>query len=650
MPDKLAQTGPEGNTSALPRTILPDSIRPASGLCGDCAATHHPSICGMSNTTIVYIILGVTIALFMSERLRLDVSALLALLALTISGVLTPTESLAGFSDPVVIMIAALFVVAGAMLRTGLAERFGRFLGRFAGAGRRRATAVVMLGTGTLSAFMSTTGTVALMLPVVTSLARNAGLSPSLMLMPLAISALLGGLLTLIATPPNMIVANQLASAGFEPFSFFDFTPIGIVLLGVGILLLTLAGGRVLPSRAPVDRPAGTEGVTLLPGAELVEGYSLGRPTRLRVLGHSPLIGTSAAGAGLRRRFGVNIVAIHRAPRLSARMERLPHTAEQVLRANDELDVHGAHAAIEALAGELGLAVHGASDAAETQLAEVLLTPRSRLVGETLASVRFRSRYGVNVLSVRRQGEPVAGTLADIPLRFADTLLVAGSAKAIERLRDDRDFVVVARTHDTRARGALSRKEIAALVIVAAMLVLLAFNVLPPVVSILAAAVALVLAGCLPPNEAYREINWESVVLIAAILPMATALQKTGGVDQIVALLRPVAELGPVALLAAVYVLTGVMGLFISNTATAALIAPVALGAAVQMGVSPYPVLMTVAVASSAAFSTPVSTPANMLVLGPGAYRFSDYVRVGVPLQIIIGLVTLVVVPLFFPF
>ena len=209
---------------------------------------------------------------------------------------------------------------------------------------------------------------------------------------------------------------------------------------------------------------------------------------------------------------------------------------------------------------------------------------------------------------------------------------------------------MVARTHDTQAGGPFSRRELAALLIIGGMLVLLAFELLPAVTSVLAAAVALVLAGCLNANQAYRDINWESVVLIAAILPMATALQKTGGVDQIVSLLAPLTTTGPIALLATIYVLTGVMGLFISNTATAALVAPIALGAAVQLGVSPHPVLMTVAVASSAAFSTPVSTPANMLVLGPGDYRFRDYVRVGAPLQIIVGIATLIIVPLLFPF
>ena len=458
-------------------------------------------------------------------------------------------------------------------------------------------------------------------------------------------------LLTLIATPPNIIVANQLRSAGYQPFGFFDFTPVGIVLLLIGTAVLAVFGGRLLPARAPVDAPAGTDTVTSLPGAELAHGYSLGPTTRLRVTPESPLIGISPATAHLRRLFSINVVAIRRAHRRTGRMERVPRTAEEPLRSGDELDVHGPRAAVERLRAEQRLERIGEGGESDAMLAEVLLTPRSRLIGQTLAAVRFRSRYGVNVLSVRRQGVPLDGELAHTPLRFADTLLVAASPKGINLLRDDsRDFVVVARTHDTRERGALSRHEISALLILLGMLVLLTFEIVPSATAVLLAAVGMVLAGCLDMTAAYREINWESVVLIAAILPMATALEKTGGVAAIVAQLETISGAGPIALLAAIYVLTGALGLFISNTATAALIAPIALGAAVQLGISPYPVLMTVAVASSAAFSTPVSTPANMLVLGPGDYRFRDFMRVGVPLQILLGLVTLLIVPWIFPF
>jgi di/tricarboxylate transporter len=600
---------------------------------------------------LVFAILAITILLFASDKLRLDLVALLALLALSLSGILTPGEALAGFSDPLVIMIAALFVVAGAIFRTGLAERFGRTLGRLAGTARPRVTAVVMLGTGLLSAFVSTTGTVALMMPVTTSLARNARLSPSLLLMPMAIGALLGGMLTLIATPPNLIVSEQLTVAGYEPFGFFDFTPVGLVMLAVGTLVLVLFGGRVLPARAPVDQPVGTHGVMDVPGQDLVRGYAVGQIARLRVSAGSPLLGVSPAAAELRRRFHVNVIAIRRPHGHSGRRHRMPRTAEEPLLAGDELDVHATPDAVARLRSELRLELVSDRTEPHAVLAEVLLPPRSRLIGQTLVDVQFRSRYGVNVLSLRRQAAPVEKDLATTPLRFADTLLVAGSPKRIDLLRNEgSDFVVVARAQAESSRRRLSRRELLTLAILAGMLVLLTMELVPAFVAVLLAAVALVLAGSIDMAAAYEEINWQSVILIAAILPMATALQKTGGMDLVVAQLRPLGEAGPMAMLAGLYVLTGAMGLFISNTATAALVAPVAMGAALQMGISPYPLLMTVAISSSTAFSTPVSTPANMLILGPGDYRFGDFVRVGLPLQLLVGVVTVLIVPLLFPF
>lgn len=603
------------------------------------------------DTLLVFAILAITILLFVSEKLRLDLVALLALLALTLTGVLTTAEALAGFSDPLVVMIAALFVVAGATFRTGLAERFGRLLGRLAGTGRARATAVVMLGTSVLSAFVSTTGTVALMLPVVTALARKARLSPSLLLLPLAVGALLGGLLTLIATPPNIIVANQLAAAGYEPFGFFDFTPVGLVMLAAGTLVLALFGGRLLPARAPVDRPAGTDGVASVPGEELVRGYDVGQIARLRVSAASSLVGVSPAEASLRQQYGVNVIAIRRRHRRTDELRRLPRTAEEPLQAGDELDVHAAPDVVARLQTEQRLELVRDRTEPEAVLAEVLLPPRSRLIGQTLADVSFRSRYGVNVLSLRRQGAAVEADLATTPLRFADTLLVAGSPRRVGLLRGEAgDFVVVARSQAPERRGRLSRRELVALLVLLGMIVLLVLELVPAFVAVLLAAVALVLTGTLDMTAAYREINWESVILIAAILPMATALQKTGGMALIVAQLQPFGAAGPLAMLAALFALTGLMGQFVSNTATAALMAPVALGAATQMGVSPYPLLMAVAVASSTSFATPVSTPAIMLVLGPGDYRARDTLRVGLPLQLLFGVLTVLVVPLLFPF
>lgn len=604
---------------------------------------------------VVQGILAVTILLFLGNRLRPDLVALLSLLALYVTGILSLPEALAGFGDPSVVMIAGLFVVAGGILRTGLAERFGILLGRLAGSGRARATAVVMIGPGLLSAFVSTTGTVALMLPVTASLARNAGISPSLLLLPLAIGALFGGLLTLIATPPNIIVSNQLAAAGYEPFRFFDFTPIGVALLAMGTLVLMGFGGRLLRPRAPVDAPVGASDVLSVSGNELVSGYSLDPGARLRVLPGSPLIGISPAEAELRSRYSVNIASIRRRRwrRRGERgsLERVPRTADEPITVGDELDVHGTSAAIERLAHEQSLELVSDTIGEETNLAEVLLTPRSRLIGKTLEELQFRSRYGINVLSIRRQSGPVEGPLAAVELRFADTLLVSGSPEKIDLLRSERgDLVVIGRTGVPPQSAGVSRKEGVALVILALMLLMLGFEILEPSMVVLLAGAAMVLFRCVDMAEAYEEINWSTVLLIAAILPMATALQKTGSVDLIVAQLKPIGAAGPVVMLAALFALSGLTGMFISNTATAALVAPIALAAAVEMGVSPYPFLMTVAVAASSSFTTPISTPANMLVLTPGDYRFSDYLRVGLPLQLLAGILTVVLVPLLFPF
>ncbi len=602
----------------------------------------------ISDAALVYVILSITILLFVSDKLRLDLVALLALLALSLTGILTLSESLAGFSDPLVVMIAGLFVVAGAIFRTGLAERFGLVLGRIAGSRRSRMTAVVMLGTGLLSAFVSTTGTVALMLPVTASLARKARLSPSLLLLPMAIGALLGGMLTLIATPPNLIVSNQLAAAGYEPFAFFDFTPAGLLILTAGTAVMVLIGGRLIPARAPVELAVGTDSVSR---RDIVSGHSVGRIVRLRVSAGSPLVGMSPAAASLGEKYGVNVIGIRRPRGRTGRMHRLSQTAEEPLCAGDELDVHEGGGDVDRLCATQSLqfvAERGESDAV---LAEVLLTPRSRLIGQTLEESRFRSRYGVNVLSIRRLGEAVESALATTPLRFADTLLVAGSPRKIDLLRGEAgDFVVVSRTREATKQGPLSRRELLTLAIMLGMLALLTWEIVPPAIAVLLAAVSIVLTRCLDMTAAYREINWESVILIAAILPMATALQKTGGIDMIVNLLEPIGDAGPVAMLAALFLLTGVMSQFISNTATAALVAPIALSSALQMGVSPYPFMMTVAAAASTSFATPISTPATMLVLGPGSYRFSDYARVGVPLQFICGVLTVFLVPLLFPF
>jgi di/tricarboxylate transporter len=602
----------------------------------------------ISQTTLVFGILGATVVLFMSDRLRLDLTALLALLALALTGILTPAEAVAGFSDPVVLMIAGLFVVGGALFETGVAGRVGYFLGKIAGTSPVRLTAVVMLSGGLLSGFMSSTGTVAVMLPAVAAMAWKARISPSKLLIPLAFGSLLGGMLTLIGTAPNIVVANQLAAEGLDPFSFFDFTPIGLVMLLAGVAFMVLFGGRLLPARASADGPSAAGAVPSIAADELVQTYGVGEIHLLEVRPGSPLIGSTAEEADFRRGFAVDIVRIKR-----MRRTRLSGSSgRRRIHAGDVLYARGSTEAIRRFV-EVGVlsALEAAPSEGSLDLAEVLLTPRSRLIGQTLAGVRFRHRFGVNVLAIMRAGQALERELAEFPLRFGDTLLVAGSRRRIEMLRGEgHDFVVIARGENPVGEAPLERRARIALAIMLGMMVLLSLEIVPAVIAVLLAAVAVVLTRSIGMDEAYRAINWESVVLIAAILPMATALEKTGGMQLIIDRLGTIATMGPVAMVATLFVVTSTFSQVISNTATTVLLAPIAFGVALDMGISPYPMLMTIAVAASTAFATPIATPVNTLVLGPGAYRFGDFFRVGAILQAVILLLAMIVVPLLFPF
>jgi di/tricarboxylate transporter len=599
---------------------------------------------------LVFGILLATIALFVSDWLRLDVVAILSLLALTLTGILSPAQAIAGFSDPIVLMIAGLFVVSGGLFRTGVASRLGQVLGRVAGKSRLRLTAVVMLASGVLSGFMSSTGTVAVMLPVTVTLAWNAGISPSKLLIPLSFASLLGGMLTLIGTPPNIVVANQLEAEGLAPFGFFDFTPLGVVMLLAGLGFMLAFGSRLLPERASASGDLNAEDTPEVSTSELTAGYAVGELAVLRVRSSSPLLGRSPADADLRRRYGVSILRAR--PRATPGSLAAKRTTPGALRAGDVLDVQGRPEAIERLQREQGLAkLEDAQDRAPLRIAEVLLTPRSRLIGQTLADARFRDRFGVHVISIRRLGGVVEDDLATLPLNFGDTLLVTGPTRRINLLRREaNDFVVVAHARDDTQEGRLSGRAYLALGVMVGMMALLTFEIVAAVTAVLVAAVAMVLVGALDVEAAYRSINWESVVLIAGILPMATALEITGGMQLIVAQLGPLGAFGPLVMGGALFVITSVLSQVISNTATTVLVAPIAFGTALEMGVSPYPLLMIVAIAASTAFATPIASPVNTLVLGPGEYRFGDFFKVGVALQVLILVLALLIVPLLFPF
>lgn len=616
-----------------------------------------------TDIALVLFILAVTVVLFVSDRLRLDVVALLALLALVLSGIITPAEAAAGFGDTTVLLLAALFVVGEGLLQTGVAAALGRWLGQVAGTSEPRILALTMLVVAPMSAFISSTGAVAIMLPVVVAIAARAALSPSRLLIPLAYGALIGGMLTLIGTPPNLIASDALVAAGRPPLGFFSFTPVGLLVLVATLALLALAGRRLIPARVA---PATVEG----PGdgspsqAELLAAYDAQAGlVRVCVGAGSPLAGVTVGESALRDRLGATVVAVHPwMARQRRHGEAIPAQADTPLAAGDLLDLllPGAGGAPPAALEAQGLEpVGGAANGAlapELLAVEVALTPRSRFLGQTLRSLEVRKTYGVSVLGVQRLGEPLGGDIAGEPLRFGDTLLVAGAAKALAPIvagqRFYGDFVIAAVPPALVQREpGLAPRAPVAIAITLVMLVAMAASWTAPMVAALAAALALVLTGCVRLGDLYQRMSWESLVLIGAMLPMATALSKTGGTDLIAnALVGAIGPFGPLALMAGIFVLTAVFSQFISNTATAVLMMPIALASASAVGVAPEPLLVTAAIAASTAFSTPIASPVNTLVLKAGGYRFADYARAGLPLQAIVLLICLLIVPLLFPF
>lgn len=610
-----------------------------------------------SDMLLVFGLLAVTIILFLTDRLSLDLVALLVLLALIFTGALTLGEALAGFSDPIVLMIAGLFIVGNGLVQTGVADALGDRLARVAGTSEVRLLVMTMVVAAVLSAFMSSTGAVAILLPMVVSLAWGARVSPSKLLIPLAYASVVGGLLTLIGTPPNIVVSDQLVAGGFRPFGFFSFTPVGLLAVGLAIGFMVLVGRRLLPER--VHRPAGEEGESISI-SDLAQAYQLSENLfRLRLRMASPLVGMRLDEADLPGRFDVTVLSIQQWPdRRSSPLPAAPAGPDTILSAQDILHVQGAPERVALLARDARMGIVPANEEQgellpqELGMAEVLLTPRSRLIGQTLVNSRFRDKYRVTVLGVMRLGKLVTGPVGTIELRFGDTLLVQGTWQSISLLsQESHDFVVVGQPAEmARARPAARRAPVA-LACMVGMLVLLAFNIVPNVVAVLLAAVLMVLTGCLSMEDAYKGMNWSSLILLAGMLPMATALQKSGGVQYVANLLTgSLGQWGPLPVMVGLFLLTGFFSQFISNTATTVLVAPIALQAAITLGVAPYAFLMTIAVAASTAFATPIATSSNTLVLGSGGYRFSDFLRVGLVLQVLIMAVVVLVLPLLFPF
>jgi di/tricarboxylate transporter len=602
-------------------------------------------------TWFVFALIGAAVIAFASDRVRLDLVAIVVLLALLVSGILTTREALAGFGDSVVILIAALFVVGEGLVRTGVAYSVGDWLMRIAGDSETRMIALLMLCVGGIGAFMSSTGIVAIFIPIVLSIASKTGIARERLLMPLASAAMISGMMTLIATPPNLVASAALSDAKFEPFGFFDFSLIGFVVLLAAIVYMLLAGRFLLSGDG--RQSSGDDSQTLL---QLAEAYQLhDQFHRLRVPHGSALTGKTIAELKLRTRFNVMLIGIERQGRFGA--DIAPALVESRIADNDVLYVIGHDIQIDhfiethdlaRLSIDLSLVKEVTR---ELGVAEVALAPESKLIGKTIEEAGLRSRHKVTVLAIRRKGIPMQAEFATEKLQFGDILFVSGGWKHISRLQvDKRDFFVLSLPIEINDVAPARQHAPKALAILVAMIAMMAFGVVPSVTAALFAALAMIAAGCVTMDAAYKCINWPSMVLIAGMLPLATALANTGGTAVIVnGLIDLLGNSGPVVILIAIFLLTSVVGLFISNTATAVLVAPIAIDIAVRLDVSPYTFAMAVAIGASTGFSTPVSSPVNTLVLAPGNYGFKDFVKVGAPLQFLAIVVGLGAILVLFP-
>ncbi|RSM29684.1 SLC13 family permease [Aeromonas salmonicida] len=595
------------------------------------------------------------IYLFMTNKVRMDVVALLIIILFVLSGTLTLPEALAGFSDPNVILIAALFVVGEGLVRTGIAYQVGDMLVKVAGSSEIRMLVLLMVAVSLLGAVMSSTGVVAIFIPVVLSVANRMGIPAGRLMMPLAFAGLISGMMTLVATPPNMVVNSELMRHDMPGFGFFDFSPMGVIVLAMGILyMLLMRGSLVYEGEEGKGKPAGRSTMR-----ELIRDYRLtGRARRLALRPDSPLIGHTLDELQLRARYGANVIGVERWRKFRRVMVTVSGVTEFQARDVLLIDMSDPEVDIREFCSEARLepmilrGEYFSDQAREVGMAEVSLIPGSRLLGKSIREVAFRSHYGLSVVGIRRNGEALTGKLVDDPLLMGDSLLVVGNWSLIRLLHThNRDFLLLGLPAEVDEMAPARSQAIPALICLGLMVVLM---VTDPVPNVVAALIACLLMGqfrCIDMESAYKAIHWPTLILIVGMLPFALALQKTGGVDLIVGgLIAAVGEMGPRVMLASLFALCALIGLFISNTATAVLMAPIALGTAQQMGVSPYPFAMTIAIAASAAFMTPVSSPVNTLVLGPGNYKFMDFVRIGVPFTLLVMVVSVIAIPWFFPF
>ena len=617
----------------------------------------------LGDMELVFLILLITTVCFAIPRFRSDLVALCSLLALFLTGVINVSEALSGFSSTVVVMLAVLFVVGEGISQTGLAGKAGSFLVRATGNSEFKMLLFVMLMVSLLGSFISNTGTVAILMPVVVSLSMKMNIHPGKLLMPLAFGASMGGTLTLIGTAPNLLARDALISQGFPGLSFFDFTPMGLIILFTGIAYMWFVGRKLL--HKPYEKKSTVADTASV--SELLFQYHIDENLHYVQIptGHA-IVGKTLKELKWPSRFKVTVLKVGQKntpgiiPFLPGNsLTQILAEPSYAIQEEDILLLYAEKPTLQNLLNEEQLEIISRDlgeglTIQDANIAEVILTPQSNLINQSIKDIHFREKYGLTVLSIKRRQLQHA-RLPSILDRFqyGDALLVYGKWKNIDLLAKEKGDLVVIRHETTPPETPFNPlRAILAGIILLAMIVMLVVEWIPAVMTIIIAGLMMVLTGSVRNTEqAYRAVHWDIVILIACMLPMATALENTGGVTFIANhITDALGEAGPLAVMAGLYVMTSIFGVFISNTATAVLFLPVAIIAAEKIGISPLPFVMAVTYASSMSFSTPVSTPPNAMVMVAGKYKFLDYMKIGIPLQFVVGIVVLLVLPFIFPF
>lgn len=615
--------------------LLPDFISPSLGF--------------------VLALLALAIVLFIQNKLRMDVIALLVMLGFGLSGILTTQEIFAGLGDPNIVLLALLYIIGEGLARTGVANMISDWLMRVAGASETKVLVLLMLSIGLLGSFMSSTGIVAIFIPVVLAICAGMNLSPRRLMMPLSMAGLISGMMTLIATAPNLVTHSELVKEGYKGFHFFSFTPIGLVVLVLGIGYMLIARRWLDDGKAPTVNLSNENSM-----ANLIEEYQLhGRAKMVIVSENSPFLGKTIDELKLRSQYQLNIIAIQRFKNF--RHITIAAFGNVQLQHKDVLlmDIGIEEAQFAALCETFKLQMielkgsYFSTQAQSVGMAELAVIPETESIGRSIVDLRFRPTFGVSIIGIKRDKTILQNNLLNETIKSGDILLVIGIWSKIQQLAKERkDFFLLGLPKESKQAVPAASQAPHAIFSVLVMVLLMVTGIVPNVIAALIGCLLLGKFRCVDMKSAYDSIHIPSIILIVGMMPFSIAMQKTGGVTLMVdGFLRITggAQTSAALILMSLFALTAIVGLFISNTATAILMAPIAIEIANQLGYSPTALVMVVAIASSAAFMTPISSPVNTMVIGPAGYRFIDFVKIGVPFTLIVMAATVLLVPILFP-